>query len=88
MQKHRAPQTITPPPDTADQLRKLAELVKEGILSEDDWEQAKAAYLGKPDDKRQEAVRLLRSLYDLTQHGALTESEFRQRKWDILSNPR
>lgn len=71
----------------ADELRKLAALVEEGILSQEDWERAKAAYIGKPSDKQSEAIRLLRGLHDLTKHGALTESEFRQKKWDILSKP-
>ena len=41
-------------------MKKLAELRSEGILNDEDWERAKNIFLGKPGNKRDEAVRMLR----------------------------
>ena len=71
--------------DIADDLSKLAELARDGLLSADEWERAKGMYLGKPVDRRDADTRLLRELHDLFAHGVLSESEFNTKKWEILS---
>jgi hypothetical protein len=71
----------------ADELRKLAVLTNEGVLTRDDLERAKGLFLGKPRPKQDEATRLLRNLYELHCQGALSESEFNMKKWDILAKP-
>jgi len=55
------------------------------ILNEEDWERAKSIFLGKPGNKRDEAVRMLRNLHDLHRAGVLPEGEFNMKKWDVLS---
>ena len=72
-------------PSVADELTKLAGLRDAGVLSSDDWEQAKTMYLGKPLSERDEAISQLRKLYDLHRAGVLSESEFNIKKWEILA---
>lgn len=72
-------------PSMADELAKLSELASKGVLSPDEWERAKALYLGKPPDRRAEDARLLSHLHELRKAGALSESEFNLKKWEILS---
>jgi hypothetical protein len=72
-------------PGVADELEKLARLRDEGVLTPEDWERAKSLFLGKPADRRQEAVVLLSQLHNLYRAGALSESEFNAKKWDVLS---
>ena len=69
----------------ADELTKLEALKTAGVLSPEDWERAKGAYLGKAPDLRERAVADLRSLYSLYRDGVLSESEFNIKKWEILS---
>lgn len=69
----------------ADELAKLEALKASGILSAEDWERAKEAYLGKAPDLRENAVEGLRSLHGLYRDGVLSESEFNIKKWEILS---
>lgn len=71
----------------ATELEKMAKLVREGVLNNDEWERAKLMLLGKPQDKREDAFRTLRKLYDLYKSGVLSQSEFNMKKWDILSRP-
>ena len=71
----------------AEELQKLAELARLGVLSQQDWERAKQLYLGKPVNKREEAIKNLSQLYQLHKAGALSASEFNMKKWDILSRP-
>lgn len=71
--------------DVADELSKLAELARSGLLSPDEWERAKELYLGKPVNRRGADTRLLRELHDLYRNGVLSESEFNTKKWDVLS---
>jgi hypothetical protein len=81
-----AVQQGTATPTVADQLERLAQLTKEGILSADEWIRAKEMFLGRPVDKRDNAIRMLRSLHELYRTGALSQSEFNTKKWDILSS--
>jgi len=69
----------------AKELRKLAELVAEGILSNDEMARAKELLLGSPKDGRDEMVRLLRNLNKLKKEGVITQNEYNMKKWDILS---
>jgi hypothetical protein len=71
----------------ADELERLAKLADDGLLEPDEWDRAKALYLGSPDNARLQTVQMLRDLYAMMKAGVLSESEFRQKKWDILSRP-
>ena len=68
-----------------DDLAVLADLAAKGLLSTDEWERAKALYLGKPPDRRQADSALLADLHRLHEEGVLSESEFNTKKWEILS---
>ena len=69
----------------ADEIGKLAVLVKEGVLTTEDFQKAKELLLGRTPDERDLALSNLRQLFALHQAGVLTEGEFRLKKWDILS---
>ena len=72
-------------PLLADEFKKLADLKSMNILTEDEFQRAKALFLGKPPDKREEALVILKNLHSLYKSGVLSESEFNMKKWDILS---
>ena len=74
-----------PAPNVAEELSKLNELVLQGVLTSDEWDRAKALYLGKAADRRTEDAALLMQLHSLHRAGALSESEFNTKKWEILS---
>ena len=69
----------------ADELVKLDELRRQGVIDAGDWERAKDLYLGKSEDARQRAARELRQIYELHRSGVLSASEFNMKKWDILA---
>ena len=73
------------PTSVASEIRKLTELLEEGILTADEWQSAKGQLVGKKSNQIDEAVTLLRSLHGLVIQGVLTESEYNIKKWDILS---
>jgi len=79
--------SASPVVSIAEELRQLDGLVRDGILTREDFERAKDMFLGKAPDKREQAVELLRNLHDLMQNGILSQSEFNMKKWDILSKP-
>lgn len=67
------------------QLEKLAGLVRIGAITNDEWQRAKALYLGQPKDKQESALARIQQLHGLLNSGALSESEFNTVKWDILA---
>ena len=69
----------------ADELARLAQLAKDGLLSPDEWTRAKELFLGKSPDKRDDVFNALQRLHELHKSGALSQSEFNMKKWDILS---
>ena len=69
----------------ADELQKLAQLTKEGILSQEEYERAKNQLIGVSSSQVDEATKLLRQLHELRTQGVLSESEFNMKKWDVLS---
>jgi hypothetical protein len=73
------------PSDAAAEIEKLTELMREGILTPEEWQSAKAKIVGLKQDHVDEAVRLLRALHELMTLGGLTESEYNMKKWDVLS---
>ncbi|MCX5971840.1 MAG: hypothetical protein NTV14_10145 [Coprothermobacterota bacterium] len=75
----------SPTPLLADELTKLSALKGLNILTEEEFQKAKALFLGKPSDKREEALMILKNLHGLYKAGVLSESEFNLKKWDILS---
>ena len=69
----------------ADELQKLTQLNKEGILSQEEYDRAKNRLIGVSSSQVDEATKLLRQLYDLHKQGVLSESEYNMKKWDVLS---
>jgi hypothetical protein len=67
------------------ELEKLAGLVRTGAITSDEWQHAKALYLGQPNANRENALERIQQLHGLCQSGALSESEFNMVKWDILA---
>ena len=74
-----------PPTSLNDHLEVLSQLHKSGVISDEEFAQAKTRFIGPTQDSAQKAAHLIRQLHDLHQAGALTDSEFRQKKWDVLS---
>lgn len=68
-----------------DELQKLAQLTKEGILSQEEYDRAKNRLIGVSSSQVDEATKLLRQLHVLRVQGVLSESEFNMKKWDVLS---
>lgn len=68
-------------------IEKLSELYREGMLSEEEFERAKAGYVGSTIEVVESSASLIRQLYQLVQAGVLSEGEFRIKKHDILSRP-
>ena len=75
----------TPVANLADNLSVLGDLHKAGVLTTEEFQQAKTRFIGAPPDSATQAAGIIRQLSDLHRAGALTDSEFRQKKWDILS---
>ncbi len=69
----------------ADALDQLVPLLKDGILTQEEFDRAKDGFLGAAVEVRESSVGLLRQLHSLHKSGVLTESEFNLKKWDILS---
>lgn len=76
---------FAPAANMADELTRLAKLVEQGALTEEEWDRAKSALLGKPRDKQTEAIERVSKLHQLHKSGALSLSEFNMTKWDIMS---
>lgn len=74
------------PVGVADELSRLAALRDSGVITLQDWEQAKALFLGKPASRRDEAIALLQRLHELRRAGVLSESEYNMKKWDVLAS--
>ena len=74
-------------PSVADEIEKLDRLFRDGILTKEELEHAKARYIGKPKAKNraEEAIKIMRNLHSLHESGVLSDSEFKAKKWDILS---
>lgn len=71
----------------ADAVSKLAELRRDGLLSDDEFERAKSGFVGRSIEVTESSASLIRQLAQLRDAGIVTESEFRIKKWDILSRP-
>lgn len=68
----------------ADEVRKLASLKKDGVISQEELDTIKSKIFVKP-TRVHEVIALLRGLKNLEREGVLTENEFKMKKWDILS---
>ena len=75
----------TPVANLADNLSVLSELHQAGVLTAEEFQQAKTRFIGSAPDAATKAAGIIRQLSDLHDAGALTDSEFRMKKWDILS---
>jgi len=69
------------------QLTELHNLFQAGGLSEDEWDQAKVRFLGRPQAQVDAVADALTKLHSLKQAGVLSMSEFNSKKWDLLSKP-
>lgn len=69
----------------ATELEKLASLVHTGAITREEWQRAKAMYLGHPKDVQESTLSRIQQLHQLCRTGALSESEFNSVKWDILA---
>jgi hypothetical protein len=69
----------------ADELSKLAELRRQGLLSDEEWERATALFFGKPVSKQEQMIAQIRRLDSLRRDGVISQSEFNSKKWDLLS---
>lgn len=68
----------------ADEIEQLGRLAAEGLITADEFDRAKALFLGKPEPQQKDAMELLRNLHGLYRGGVLSESEFNMKKWEIL----
>jgi hypothetical protein len=69
----------------AQEIENLGRLFLKGVITAEEFERGKAAFLGAPPDKAATAVDLLQNLSVLKAQGVLSESEFNMKKWEILS---
>jgi hypothetical protein len=69
----------------ADALDQLVPLLRDRILTQEEFDRAKDGFLGATVEVRESSVGLLRQLHSLHKSGVLTESEFNLKKWNILS---
>lgn len=72
----------------SDAVERLAELKQDGVLTDDEFDRAKAGFVGLSVEVAESSASLLRQLHSLLQGGVLSESEFRMKKWDVLSRKR
>ena len=72
-------------PIKLDDLDRLSQLAREGLLTDEEWTRAKELFLGKAPDRRAASLENLRQLHALHREGALSEGEFNGKKWEILS---
>ncbi len=70
----------------AEQIQSLLNLMNSGVITQQEFQRAKANIIGKPPSQVEEATKLLRNLHELYKGGALSESEYNLKKWDILSH--
>lgn len=70
-----------------DRLEEFARLQDAGVLTDDEFKQAKSLVIGRAPSAADELVHTLDSLYELHRRRVLTESEFRTKKWEVLSRP-
>lgn len=71
--------------DVAGLIRQLKVLHDEGVLTADEFERAKARYLGRAPDETQSLLKTLSSLNDLRKAGVLNQVEFDIKKRDLLA---
>ncbi|NBU30022.1 MAG: SHOCT domain-containing protein [Actinobacteria bacterium] len=71
----------------ADAVAKLADLRREGLLTDEEFERAKSGFVGSSVEVTENSAGLIRQLAQLRDAGVLTDGEFRIKKWDILSRP-
>ena len=69
----------------ADALGVLTPLLQEGIISQEEFDRAKAGFLGTTTEAQENSASQIRQLHSLHKDGVLTEGEFNMKKWDILS---
>ena len=69
----------------ADALGVLTPLLQEGVISQEEFDRAKAGFLGTTTEAQENSASQIRQLHSLYRDGVLTEGEFNMKKWDILS---
>ena len=69
----------------ADALGVLTPLLQEGVISQEEFDRAKAGFLGTTTEAQENSASQIRQLHSLHKDGVLTAGEFNMKKWDILS---
>jgi len=69
----------------ADALGVLTPLLQEGIITQEEFDRAKAGFLGTTTEAQKNSAGQIRQLHSLYRDGILSEGEFNMKKWDILS---
>lgn len=70
----------------SDELGRLSQLLREGVLTQSDWDRAKDLFFGKQPTAQERAVHQLEQLHGLWRSGVLSESEFNVKKWEVLAS--
>jgi len=66
-------------------LTRLKALLDEGVLTQEEFDQSKDAFVGKAGDVPESAATSMRNLHSLFLSGVLTEPEYRAKKFEVLS---
>jgi len=70
--------------ETAEGFSRFAQLLQEGLFTEEEWSRFKRSTLDRPTANSEESAQAIWTLYQLFKQGALSESEFNTKKWEIL----
>lgn len=71
--------------ETSDALTQLSELLRDGLLTQREFDQAKSGLLVRETEFTESVPGIIRQMHILYKQGILTESEFNMKKWDLLS---
>jgi len=71
--------------NAANALDQLAPLLKDGVITQEEFDRAKDGFLGTSVEIQTNSIDSIRQLHALHKSGVLSEMEFNMKKWDILS---
>lgn len=70
----------------SDEIEDLHNLYKQNILTEEEFTRAKSVFIGKPKDKQQMIVNLIRNLAQMKKENIINESEYTFKKRQLLTS--